>query len=72
MTRRRHTRKVDESFEFEVYPPGTLRLADVDLSARVKGDEKYEAELKRRQHEVFGLQVSMFQGGQREIGRAHV
>jgi len=67
MARRRRTRKVDEAYEFEVYPPGTLRLDQVDLSIRVKGDEKYEAELQRRQHEVFGLQVSMFQGGQRAI-----
>jgi len=64
---RRRARKIDEAFEFEVYPPGTLRLDDVDLSIRVKGDAKYETEIKRRQHEVFGLQVSMFQGGQRAI-----
>ena len=67
MARRRRTRKVEQAYEFEVYPPGTLRLDDVDLSIRVKGDEKYEAELKRRQHEVFGLQVAMFQGGRRAI-----
>ena len=33
MARGRRTRKVDEAYEFEVYPPGTLRLGDVDLSS---------------------------------------
>jgi len=59
--------KVDEAFEFEAYPPGTLSLGQVDLSLRVKGDEAYEEELKRRQREIFGLQVRMFQGGHRAV-----
>jgi polyphosphate kinase 2 (PPK2 family) len=67
MARRQRTRKVDEAYEFEVYPPGTLSLGAVDLSIRVKGDEDYEEELKRRQREVFGLQVSMFQKGKRAV-----
>jgi len=67
MATRRGKKKVDEAYEFEVYPPGTLSLRDVDLSIRVKGDERYEEELKRRQREVFRLQVSMLQAGQRAI-----
>ncbi len=67
MARRHRTPKVEEAYEFEVYPPGTLSLDAVDLSVRVPGDEAYEEELKRRQREVFGLQVRMFQGGHRAI-----
>ncbi len=67
MAKRRRKLKVDEAYEFEVYPPGTLSLDDVDLSVKVRDDEGYERELKRRQREVFGLQVRMFQGGLRAI-----
>lgn len=67
MAKRRRKPKVDEAYEFKVYPPGTLSLDEVDLSLSVKGDEAYEEELKRRQREVFGLQVRMFQGGYRAI-----
>ncbi len=67
MAKRRRKPKVDEAYEFKVHPPGTLSLDDVDLSLSVKGDEAYEEELKRRQREVFGLQVRMWQGGYRAI-----
>ena len=67
MGKRRRTPKVDEAYEFEVYPPGTVSLDTVDLSVRVKGDASYEEEIKRRQREIFGLQVRMFQTGQRAI-----
>jgi len=67
MAKRRRTSKVDEAYEFEVHPPGTLSLDKVDLSIRVKGDASYDEELKRRQREVFGLQVRMFQTGQRAV-----
>jgi hypothetical protein len=63
MATRRGKKKVDEAYEFKVYPPGTLSLRDVDLSIRVKGDERYEEELKRRQREVFRLQVPCFRPG---------
>jgi hypothetical protein len=34
MARRRRTRKVDEAYEFEVYPPGTLSLGEVTRPTR--------------------------------------
>jgi len=67
MARRRRKSKVDEAYEFEVYPPGTLSLEDVDLSVKGPDGDAYENELRRRQREVFGLQVRMFQAGHRAV-----
>jgi polyphosphate kinase 2 (PPK2 family) len=66
MAKRKGKHQPDEAYEFKVYPPGTLSLKDVEWGATAPKDG-YDDELKRRQHQVFGLQVRMFQAGQRAI-----
>jgi AMP-polyphosphate phosphotransferase len=52
--------------DVEVYPPGTLSLDQVDLSAEVGGDE-YEARVVELQQKAFSLQIEGFQQGRRTI-----
>ncbi len=56
-----------ESYDFELFPEGTLRLSDVDLSAEVEDEEAYERQLKDLQEEVFQLQIRAFLAGKRAI-----
>jgi polyphosphate kinase 2 (PPK2 family) len=53
------------SYDFEVYPRGTLRLDEVDL--KKTADEHYEEKLEALQTELFHLQVKTFQKGQRAV-----
>jgi polyphosphate kinase 2 (PPK2 family) len=66
MAKRKGKLQPDEAYEFKVHPPGTLSLKDVDLGVTAP-KTGYDEELKRRQHQVFGLQVRMFQAGRRAI-----
>jgi polyphosphate kinase 2 (PPK2 family) len=52
--------------ELEVYPPGTLSLDAVDLSAEVGGDE-YEERVVELQQKAFALQIEGFQKGLRTV-----
>ncbi len=52
--------------EVEAYPPGTLSLDAVDLSAEVGGDE-YEERVVELQQRAFALQIKGFQAGERTI-----
>ncbi len=59
--------KAQRAYEFEVFPPGTLRLDDVDLSREEKDDDAYEEELKKLQEELFRLQIDAFLAQKRAI-----
>lgn len=52
--------------ELEVYPPGTLTLDRVDLTADVAPDE-YEEQLARLQEQAFVLQIRNFLRGKRAV-----
>jgi polyphosphate kinase 2 (PPK2 family) len=54
------------AMEVQVYPPGTLSLDRVDLSADV-GEGEYEERLTELQQQVFALQIDGFQRGQRTV-----
>jgi polyphosphate kinase 2 (PPK2 family) len=62
---RKHPQTIS-TIELEVFPPGTLSLDAVDLSADVATGE-YEERLRELQLEVFSLQVRNFLRGQRAI-----
>ncbi len=66
MPRPGHPRAVEGAFRFEVYPPGTLSLRDVDLS--LKADHAtYEKDLRDLQERAFQLQIRNFLEGRRAI-----
>lgn len=46
-----------EAFEFKVHPPGTLRLAEVDLSAKVEDKKKADQEIQALQERVYAAQI---------------
>ena len=50
----------------EAYPPGTLSLDRVDLTAEVGGDE-YQERLEELQERAFALQIEGFQKGRRTV-----
>jgi len=52
--------------EVELFPPGTLSLDAVDLSAEVGGDE-YEERVVELQEQAFALQIEGFQQGERTV-----
>ena len=52
--------------EVETYPPGTLSLDAVDLSAEV-GEGEYEERVKELQERAFALQIRGFQRGLRTV-----
>jgi len=52
--------------EVETYPPGTLSLGAVDLSAEV-GEGEYEERVKELQERAFALQIRGFQRGLRTV-----
>jgi polyphosphate kinase 2 (PPK2 family) len=59
------TRQQPEAYEFAVYPPGTLKLRDLDLSVKVKDKAAYEAELHKLQREIMQAQVEAFRKNRR-------
>lgn len=48
------------ALEFRVHPPGTLRLAEVDLRQEAGKKADYEKVLGKLQEEVYALQVKLF------------
>jgi polyphosphate kinase 2 (PPK2 family) len=52
-------------YEFDVFPAGTLKLTDVDLSPRAS--ESYEEQLEALQTDLFHLQVETFQKQRRVV-----
>lgn len=61
-------KKLKERYcSYETYAPGTLKLRDVNLVARVTDDAAYDKELKALQLELLGLQIAYFQSGRRAI-----
>ncbi len=54
------------SVELEVYPPGTLSLERVDLTAEVAPGE-YQARLDQLQEQAFVLQIRNFLRGKRAV-----
>jgi AMP-polyphosphate phosphotransferase len=54
------------SVELDVYPPGTLSLDRVDLTADVASGE-YEEQLARLQEQAFELQIRNFLRGRRTV-----
>lgn len=55
------TDKTPEAYEFQVYPPGTLRLDQVDLESAIEDDDVYEEKLDKLQYKVYGEQIRLFQ-----------
>src|SRR5215218_7605683 len=55
------------SLAFELFPAGTLRLEDVDLSEEVEDAEAYEEELEALQYELYRLQIQQFLGKRRTV-----
>jgi len=52
---------------FPVSPPGTVSLAEVDLSCTAGEREEYEKTLKALQEEVFQLQIRNYLAGRRAV-----
>ncbi len=63
---RRSRGAVPTAFRFEVFPPGTLSLRDVDLSAKAE-PATYDEELRSLQERAFRLHVRNFLEGGRAI-----
>jgi polyphosphate kinase 2 (PPK2 family) len=57
---------VPGALPFELYPPGTLALDEVDLSAKVD-EESYEKRVVKLQERAYALQVKNFLDGGRAI-----
>lgn len=55
-----------EEYEFKVFPPGTIRLSEVDLSSKLD-DDAYDKSLERLQRRAFELGVEAFQKGKRVV-----
>jgi polyphosphate kinase 2 (PPK2 family) len=60
MARKERAPTPDEAYEFELYPPGTLTLASVDLTKRISDDDAYEEELEELQRLLFREQVAHY------------
>ena len=56
-----------ECYEYKVYPPGTLRLDQVDLSTKLDPHVDYEDRLSSLQRELLGLQVKTYLKKRRAI-----
>ena len=56
---RRRAARVKGALDFDRFPPGTLSLGRVDLSARVDED-RYEREVVKLQKRAYALQVNNF------------
>jgi polyphosphate kinase 2 (PPK2 family) len=56
-----------ECFRFEVYPAGTVRLDQVDLSTRLDPKIDYDHQLSSLQRELLGLQIKIFLKKRRAI-----
>ena len=59
---------VPGALPFELYPPGTLALNEVDLSAKVD-EESYEKRVVKLQERAYALQVRNFLDAARNGGR---
>ncbi len=57
---------VPGALSFDLYPPGTLALDDVDLSVKVD-EEEYEKRVVKLQERAYALQVKNFLDGGRAI-----
>ncbi|HET9553638.1 MAG TPA: polyphosphate kinase [Anaeromyxobacteraceae bacterium] len=70
MASRRKTRSASSArpsgLPFDLFPPGTLSLSSVDLSADVASGE-YEERLKELQEKVFARQIDGFLKGERTV-----
>ena len=67
MPKRARQRTPDETYEFEVYPPGTVALAKVDLEKRVRDKDAYEEELEELQEKLFQQQIARYLSKRRAI-----
>ena len=56
---RRRRRTIESGLHFEVFPPGTASLDDVDLSKKVD-EESYERQVVDLQRRAYALQVKNF------------
>jgi polyphosphate kinase 2 (PPK2 family) len=56
-----------EAYPFEVHAPGTLRLSDVDLAARVEDKKAYKKELGALQEKLLAEQVRLYLEGKRVV-----
>jgi polyphosphate kinase 2 (PPK2 family) len=56
---------VDQSYDYACYAPGTLRLADVDLSR--KADSRYDARLRELQERLYAEHVRSYLAGKRAV-----
>lgn len=63
----RFTDATREAYEFPVFKSGTLRLSDVDLSAKVPDKRSYQDELEQLQKALYRQQVTLFQKQRRAI-----
>jgi polyphosphate kinase 2 (PPK2 family) len=59
-TKSKLTDRTPEAYEFQVHPPGTLRLRDVDLDAKAQDKAAYEKELDALQRTLLEHQVNCF------------
>lgn len=50
-----------EGYAYDVLPPGSLSLAEVDLSQKVRDKKAYREELKHLQRELFRAQIDLYQ-----------
>jgi polyphosphate kinase 2 (PPK2 family) len=65
--KRARGRTPEESYEFEVYPPGTVSLAKVDLEKRLRDKDAYEEELEELQEKLFHQQIARYLAKRRAI-----
>jgi polyphosphate kinase 2 (PPK2 family) len=61
------THVTEAAFPFSVFPPGTLSLSGVDLSARTQDTAAADDELEALQEELFRLQVEQYLAGRRAV-----
>jgi polyphosphate kinase 2 (PPK2 family) len=54
------------AFTFDLYPPGTLYLGDVDLSEKADA-ATYDAELKKLQEKAFALAIGSYLDGEQTV-----
>ncbi len=59
MARKDRPRTVDSALGFELFPPGTISLDDVDLSQKID-EESYERQVVELQMRAYALQVKNF------------
>ena len=62
----KRSRLVPGALAFQLHPPGTHRLAEVDLDQEVS-DEAYEQEIVALQEKAYALQIRNFLDGNRTV-----